>query len=351
MTNNAHSELVDSLIGMYENSSEAFFFFNKDNKLLHLNPIAKEIVDTDAIDAMLEGQERSICQTCKGYTNTTELISCENCYFFDPKQDFSSFQVYLDTKDIGVLPYVASFHTIDSEKGTKVLILRNLTKLLETRELLFKNTTIKQIIKAQEDERKRISRELHDSVAQEILSSLVDLRLMKYLKSPEEVSQKVQHMEASLTRLLDEIRNMSVELRPSSLDDLGIEAALRSHFKWIEKNYGLVVHYTSEIKGKRFLNEIETVVYRICQESILNALKYADVDEVNVELYEKDDNLILKIVDDGIGFDTSQRVFKGTGLGLFGMKERAELVGGKLSIMSSMGKGTEVLLYIPLKER
>ncbi|WP_370627148.1 sensor histidine kinase [Psychrobacillus sp. INOP01] len=351
MTNNLHSDLVDSLIGMYENSSEGFFFFNKDNKLLHLNPIAKEILDTDAINAMLEGQERSLCQTCKGYTNTTELVSCENCYFTNPEQDFSSFQVYLDTKDKGVLPYVASFHTIDSEKGTKVLILRNLTKLLETRELLFKNTTIKQIIKAQEDERKRISRELHDSVAQEILSSLVDLRVMKYLKSPEDVSQKVQHIEASLTRLLDEIRNLSVELRPSSLDDLGIEAALRSHFKWIEKNYGLIVHYTSEIKGKRFLSEIETVVYRICQESILNALKYADVDEVMVELYEKDDNLMLRIVDEGIGFDTTKRVIKGTGLGLFGMKERAELVGGKLSIMSSKDKGTEVLLYIPLKER
>ena len=351
MINNAHSELVDNLLGMYENSSEAFFFFNKDNQLLHLNPIAKEILDMDAIQAMLEGQENSICQSCKGYTNTVELVSCEKCYFTNPEQDFSSFQVYLNTKDKGIHPFVASFHMIDSQKGTKVLMLRNLTKLLETRELLFENTTIKQIIKAQEDERKRISRELHDSVAQEILSSLVDLRLMKYLKSPEEVAQKVQHMEASLTRLLDEIRNMSVELRPSSLDDLGIEAALRSHFKWIAKNFGLVVHYTTEIRGKRFLNEIETIVYRICQESILNALKYADVDEVKVELYEKDDNLILRVVDEGIGFDTSNRVSKGTGLGLFGMKERAELVGGKLSVLSSIGNGTEILLYIPLKER
>ena len=351
MTDSTHPDLVHSLIGMYENSSEAFFFFNKDNYLLHLNPVAKEIVDIDTINAMLEGQEKSVCRTCKGFTNETELVTCENCFFKNPEQDFNSFQVYLDTKDKGIQPYVASFHTIDREKGTKVLILRNLTKLLETRELLFKNTTIKQIIKAQEDERKRISRELHDGVAQEILSSLVDLRLMKYLKSPEEVSLKVQHIETSLTRLLGEIRNMSVELRPSSLDDLGIEAALRSHFKWVESNYGLVVHYTSEIKGKRFLSEIETVVYRICQESILNALKYADVDEVQVELYESDDNLLLKIVDEGIGFDMKKRVVKGTGLGLFGMKERAELVRGKLSIMSSIGKGTEVLLFIPLKER
>jgi len=351
LINNTHSDFVQSLIGMYENSSEAFFFFNKENRLLHLNPIAKEIVDTDSINAMLEGQDKSICQTCKGFTNTTELVSCDNCYITNSNEDFSSFQVYLDTKDRGILPYVASFHTIDNEKGTKVLILRNLTKLLETRELLFKNSTIKQIIKAQEDERKRISRELHDSVAQEILSSLVDLRLMKYLKGPEEVAQKVQHVETSLTRLLDQIRNLSVELRPSSLDDLGIEAALRSHFKWIEKNYGLIVHYTSEIKGKRFLSEIETVVYRICQESILNVLKYADVDDVMVELYEKNNILMLKIVDEGVGFDTSTRVFKGTGLGLFGMKERAELVSGKFSIISSAGKGTEIQLSIPIKER
>lgn len=348
MTNLTHSQLIDYLLGMYEYSSEAIFFFDKNNKLLNLNPVAEEILGVDALEAMLQGKEKSICLSCKGYTNTEDLVTCQNCYFLNPQQDFSSFQVYLETKGKGVLPYTASFHTIDKDEGINVFILRNLTKQLETQETLFRNTTIKQIIKAQEDERKRISRELHDGVAQEILSSLVDIRVMKYLKDPEDVAQKVKHIETSLTRLLDEIRSMSVELRPSSLDDLGIEAAFRSHFKWIEKNYGLIVHYNHEIKGKRFNSEIETVVYRICQEAILNALKYADVDEIFVHLYEKENILILDLVDKGNGFDVINRVSKGTGLGLFGMKERAELVQGAFSINSTVGKGTEVHLEVPL---
>ncbi|GLC89021.1 sensor histidine kinase [Lysinibacillus piscis] len=348
MINHMPSQLIDCLLGMYEYSSEAIFFFGKDNKLLNLNPAAKEILEAGVLEEMLQGREKSICLSCKGYTSTEELVTCQSCYFLNPRQDFSSFQIYLETKGKGVLPYVASFHTIDQAEDTKVLILRNLTKQLETQELLFHNTTIKHIIKAQEDERKRISRELHDGVAQEILSSLVDIRVMKYLQDPADVSQKMKHIETSLTRLLDEIRNMSVELRPSSLDDLGIEAAFRSHFKWIEKNYGLIVHYSHKIQGKRFNNEIETVVYRVCQEAILNVLKYADVDEIFVHLYETENTLMLDIIDQGNGFDMSNRETKGTGLGLFGMKERAELVKGTFSITSSIGNGTKVHLEVPV---
>ena len=120
----------------------------------------------------------------------------------------------------------------------------------------------KSVIKAQEDERKRISRELHDSVAQEMLSSLVDLRVLKYMDINEEVLKKIQQTEGSLMRLLDDIRFLSVELRPATLDDLGLEAAFRTHFKWIEKNYGFVIEFTAELQAKRYEDEIETVVYR-----------------------------------------------------------------------------------------
>lgn len=348
MTKVEHSRLINLLMGMYDRSSEAIFFFNENSELLHLNEAAKDILETDVLEKLQTKESKAICLSCKGYTSAEELITCQSCYFLNPTEDFSSFQIYLQTKGKGVLPYIASFHTIDEEQGVRVLILRNLTKQLETQKTLYQNTTIKQVIKAQEDERKRISRELHDSVAQEILSSLVDVRILKYLKDEEDIEEKVQHVERSLTRLLDEIRNMSVELRPSSLDDLGIEAALRSHFKWIEKNYGLLVHYTHEIKGKRFNSEIETVVYRICQEALLNALKYAEVDEVFVHLYEVENVLVLEVNDQGIGFDVLHGPIKGTGLGIFGMKERAEYVHGQLSVNSTLGKGTQVLLQIPI---
>jgi len=223
-----------------------------------------------------------------------------------------------------------------------------LTKQYKTQEMLNQKMITKNIIKAQEDERKRISRELHDGVAQEVLSSLVELRVLKYMNVDAEVLKKVQQTEGSLMRLLDDIRHLSVELRPATLDDLGMEAAFRTHFKWIEKNYGLVVHFTAELDSKRYEGEIETVVYRICQEAVFNALKYAGTDDLAVRLFEEDGYLKLHVIDEGIGFNLNSIHPKGTGLGLYGMRERAELVEGRTTILSKPGNGTSVRLEIPL---
>ena len=150
-----------------------------------------------------------------------------------------------------------------------------------------------------------------------------------------------------MTRLLDDIRHLSVELRPASLDDLGLEAAFRSHFKWIGKNYGMLVEFSAELAAARYGSEIETVVYRVCQEAVLNALKYSGTDEVHVRLCEENGCLQLTVRDDGVGFNMIIDEAKGTGLGLYGMRERAELVDGQFTLVSAPGE-TTVQLKIPL---
>lgn len=347
MIRSAKKVSSEMIMNMYLNCSDAIVFFDGANEIIGMNPAAEAILDPRVLNPASVGDSNSFCYTCRGYTNDSEQMTCLSCYLTDKSTNYSSFQVYLETKNRGAIPYSASFHRIDDESGTRVLILRDLTNQLLTQESLNRNTMTKSIIKAQEDERKRISRELHDSVAQEILSSLVDLRVLKYYNIQDEALQKIQQTEASLTRLLDQIRNLSVELRPASLDDLGLEAAFRSHFKWIEKNYGILVHFAAEMNGVRFNSEIETVVYRICQESILNAMKYADVDEIMVRLFESEQWLELIVTDQGNGFNVNSRDPKGTGLGLYGMKERAELVNGELLILSAPGQGTTVHLQIP----
>ncbi|WP_410511033.1 sensor histidine kinase [Paenibacillus sp. BR2-3] len=338
------------LRNMYQNSIEAIFFMDKDGKVLAMNPAAENILDIEVIEKMNRNEENSICQSCEGYTSEQEAISCCNCYLASPKEDFSSFQVYLKTRGQGIVPYAASYHIIDEESGTRVFMLLNLTKQFQTQEKLYQTKMLKYIIKAQEDERKRISRELHDSVAQELLSSLVDLRVIKYMNVNEDVLRKLQHTEISITRLLDDIRHLSVELRPASLDDLGLEAAFRSHFKWIEKNYGVLVDFSAKLSAARYSSEIETVVYRVCQEAVLNALKYADTDQVFVKLFELGGYLQLIVQDHGIGFIVNSSEVKGTGLGLYGMRERSELVNGQLILNSDIGKGTTIQLYIPLAQ-
>ena len=336
------------LMKMYDNSAESIFFFNREGTVIAMNESAKRILNPNVLGRMAEGEKNAFCMSCQGYTNEQELITCNSCYLVNPNDDFSSFQVYLDTQGKGITPYTASFQTIDEENGIRVFMLRDLTKQIKTQDKLNENTMTKSVIKAQEDERKRISRELHDSVAQEMLSSLVDLRVLKYMDINDDVRKKIQQTEGSLMRLLDDIRFLSVELRPATLDDLGLEAAFRTHFKWIEKNYGIVIEFAAELQAKRYEDEIETVVYRVCQEAVFNAVKYAGEDIITVRLFEESGILNLTVSDEGCGFDINSRTSIGTGLGLYGMRERAELVLGQFSIQTDVGKGTTVYLKIPL---
>lgn len=338
------------MMKLFENSKEAIFFFDKSGRALAMNPAAEEIVSEDVLMKLYEGSENALCGTCRGYTSDTEQITCLDCYFQLPASaEHSSFQVYLETKGKGVVPYAGSFHTVDPENGTRVFMLRDLTPQLRVQEKLYQNKMMKHVIEAQENERKRLSRELHDSVAQELMSAVVDLRVLKYMTDDDTVLKKVKQTEAAMTRLLDDIRHLSVELRPAALDDFGLEAAFRSHFKRVEENYGLIIQFVSGVARKRYDSDIETVIYRICQESVLNALKYAQVDTVSVHLFERDGMLRLEVEDEGAGFAEGSDPI-GTGLGLYGMRERAELAGGSLSVQSEPGIGTRVLLQIPIAE-
>lgn len=333
---------------LFENSLEAMFFFDREGKALAMNPAAENIVDKDILKQLYQGNPEALCGTCRGYTSETELRTCLNCYFSTPdSEEFASYQVYLETKDKGIVPYAATFHTIDHENGIRVFMLRDLTRPFKTQEKFYQNKMMKHVIEAQENERKRISRELHDSVAQELMSAVIDLRVLKYMTADEQLLRKVKQTEVSMTRLLNDIRSLSVELRPAALDDFGLEAAFRSYFKRMEQSYGLVIEYQSQLSEKRYESEIETVMYRVCQEAVLNALKYAEVDTVAVSLTENDGVLRLEVEDEGVGFTKGDEP-SGTGLGLFGMQERAELVGGTFSVDTGIGRGTRILLQVPV---
>lgn len=338
------------MMKLFENSREAIFFFDKTGRAIAMNPAAEEIVSDDVLMKLYEGSENALCGTCRGYTSDMEQRTCLDCYMKIPEaEEHTSFQVYLETKNKGVVPYAGSFHTVDPDEGTRVFMLRDLTPQLRVQERFYQNKMMRHVIEAQENERKRLSRELHDSVAQELMSAVVDLRVLKYMTDDETVLKKVKQTEGSMTRLLDDIRHLSVELRPAALDDFGLEAAFRSHFKRVEENYGLVVEFVSDLARKRYHSDIETVIYRICQEAVLNALKYAHVDTVSVRLFEQSGMIRLEVEDQGEGFEAGSDPI-GTGLGLYGMRERAEIAGGTLTVRSELGIGTKVQLQIPISE-
>ncbi|MGV3032971.1 sensor histidine kinase, partial [Staphylococcus chromogenes] len=189
---------------------------------------------------------------------------------------------------------------------------------------------------------------LHDGVVQELINVNVEMRLLKYQQDMESMVSQSQNVEGLMSKLIDDIRNLSSELRPSSLDDLGLDAAFKSYFKQLENNYGLVVNYHFDMPPQRFDSEIETVVYRVVQEAAFNAMKYANVDVIDINIRKDKNRLFAEVSDQGEGFNPKDHP-KGSGLGLYGMNERAELVNGKLEIKTEKGKGTMVTLEVPLE--
>lgn len=343
MSNPSEKQLESALIdAFYHDTEEMIIFIDEHNHIFKMNRAAEKVINLQ--DNMV-GLMKSICNTCLGVTSEYALMECRDC-FIKREENNQSFQIFLKDEMGEPKPYSASYVVLKQLKGVKVLTLQNISQQIKTQEILHQKTITQKIMSAQENERKRISRELHDSVIQELLNVSVDIRLLKY-KTEEEKEKHLQLMEGTISRLMNDIRNLSLELRPSSLDDLGLVAAFNSHFKQLEKNYGLEVTLDENIGNTRFSSEIETAVYRIAQEAVLNALKYANVVEVNVLIQKDERELTLEISDSGDGF-TPGDTPKGSGLGLFGMQERAAIVNGRVEINSQLGKGTFVTLTIPL---
>ena len=211
---------------------------------------------------------------------------------------------------------------------------------------VFGSSELSRVIAAQEDERKRISRELHDGIAQELLAVSFSL---KRLASHVDAAGGDILAEAgnNIDRILDELHNISVELRPSTLDHLGFVPALHSQATVFEKTYGTQIVFEGGLSRERFDQALETQAYRICQEAILNACKYSEADHVYVTLEDTEGWLHVSVVDHGVGFDTEQPQVKGSGCGLPGMRERASVIGATLTMESGPG-GTKITLVAPM---
>jgi two-component system sensor histidine kinase UhpB len=207
-----------------------------------------------------------------------------------------------------------------------------------------------QVIRAQEQERQRIARELHDDTAQVLFAQLLRVTTLRSSANPE-VSQTAAELEQMTVEALESVRRLALELRPPALDDLGLEAALEGLAQRYADQMGIPVDYQARGQRARLSEEIELVLYRVAQESLTNVVKHASADRVWIDLDRGADDLSLSVRDNGIGFnpdamDAAEAT--GKGLGIFGMEERAALAGGTLRIWQRPGGGTEVFAFIPL---
>jgi PAS domain S-box-containing protein len=211
-----------------------------------------------------------------------------------------------------------------------------------------------QLATAQEDERRRIARELHDQMGQHLTALGLGLKVVKDLTpDPSPAHDRLQKLQTLTDLIGREIHHLALELRPTALDDLGLEAALTNYVEGCAERSGVEMDlHATGLDAQRLPPPIETALYRVIQESLTNILKHASARRVSVVLQRSAGQVSAVVEDDGGGFDADSGPATPEGrLGLLGMRERLALVGGTLTIESQLGRGTTIIARVPLGDR
>jgi signal transduction histidine kinase len=206
--------------------------------------------------------------------------------------------------------------------------------------------TVRRVIEAQELERRRLARELHDETGQALTSILLGLKAIRSAATDEDAARAETDVRELVVQALQDVRRLAVELRPSALDDFGLVAALERLATTFAERSGIPAAVESTLSEQRLPPELETVLYRLVQEALTNVVKHAGAERVSILVTQGDGGVRAVVEDDGQGFSPSE--VRVDALGLVGMRERLALLGGTLSVESEPGAGTAVVAYIPL---
>ncbi len=213
---------------------------------------------------------------------------------------------------------------------------------------------VKKLLSAQEDERRRIARELHDETCQTVAALAVGLDTVRRAASPEEAGAKLEDARALASRTLDGLHRVIFDLRPSVLDDLGLASAVRW---WVARHLtpaGITARVEIENLDDRLPPSLEIPVFRAVQEALTNVVRHSGAKTVLVQMSREHGMLTVDVEDDGTGFtpaDVATPSESGQGLGLLGMRERIEILGGSLTLDSSHGAGTHVSFAVPVPDQ
>lgn len=242
---------------------------------------------------------------------------------------------------------------MDEVASSVALALQN-ARLLETvslhrtqlQEFALRLTT------AEEDERQRLARELHDEAGQDLTALGINLEILKNMPSDAQrlaVAARLHDSQLLVEKITKQTRAIMTDLRPPLLDDYGLGSALRCHGENVSRRTGILVF----VEGgdiPRLSPHKEISLFRVVQEAVLNAVKHARASQIVIRLEIVNDHLHLQVSDNGIGFSPQERICREptTGLGLIIIRERIEAIGGHLQLESSQGKGTMVFVEVPL---
>jgi PAS domain S-box-containing protein len=273
-------------------------------------------------------------------------------------------EIYGLRKDGRQLPVQLTISALDTEIGTlAIAVIRDLTERKEAeqqREMLYQEIRASRerlaglsvrLLAAQESERRTIARELHDEIGQALTAVSVNLQT---LLASSDAAERAEILDESITitqQTLRQVRNLSLDLRPSLLDDLGLGAALRWYLERQGQRLGFAISLDDNLGDVRYPAPIETTCFRVAQEAITNVVRHSNAQSVRVVVRRDAGELHLVVEDDGSGFDVPaarERASRGHSLGLLGMEERVVLAGGSIELVSRPGHGTRLAARFPL---
>jgi PAS domain S-box-containing protein len=290
----------------------------------------------------------------------TEFIACEHIH--DVRNRFcgkladrgeTTYEVEVIAKDGRRVPVEVSSRAI-YENGELVGVqgtARDITERKMAQDAL--QMFSRQLIEAQEEERRRIARELHDQIGQVLTAVKMNLHTVQRVCNAAEAGAHIKDNIEAVDEALRLVRDLSVDLRPPLLDDLGLVTALHWYVDRYAKRTGLAAQVIVGLKdpNERFSRELETACFRIAQEALTNVVRHARAKGVTLRLIKEDGCLSLSVKDDGAGFDPEslqRRAPRAATLGLLGMQERAHAAGGAVEVDSKVSQGTEIRLKLPL---
>jgi two-component system, NarL family, sensor histidine kinase DevS len=336
----ASGDLAVEYRAVFEAAPDGIILVGPDGAILDVNPCALKMFGYERADLVGQPVETLVPPEIR-----RPHVGDRQRYMEQPRARPMGIGLELrgSRKDGSQFPVEISLSPVSEAKGGYVIsIVRDLT---ERRALQAFGAGA---LRAAEEERQRIARELHDDTAQRLAGLMLMLRVAGMTEDAEERDRRLEQVREEIAEAADAVRRIARGLRPPVLDEVGLPAALDSLVRSLRHAHGLDIHLAIEARAGRLNADSELAMYRIVQEALGNAIRHSNASRVAVTLRVEDHALRAEIEDDGRGFSV-ERPFpdEGQGLGLVGMRERARNAGGTLEIESAPGTGTRIRVALP----
>lgn len=331
---------IDYFKEIYEHIQDGIIVMKESREIIMMNPAAKKLTGWNV------GEYVPYCSFCMTRNSRVEKPSC----YLIANQEVPSFLSQMPTyhgKNIDVeMSTAVIYENEETGENEYLLVLRDYGVMQQAGEAALNKKMIQALIDAKESEHKRLAQELHDGVGQSLYSVSVALEAIEnYVKNNDKLLNYIQEVRMELKKVMSDVHTYSHNLRPQSLDQLGLKAALENLIEKTQKMApDLIIDLTTQGLD-RCDPAIEINLYRIAQEALHNVVKYAKASCVKIFLLKNNTHVHMKIEDDGIGFD--RKLIKNEGLGLKHIEERVDLLNGKCTIQSEINKGTLIDIIVP----